>query len=110
MKGRREIDYISLLFDRHEVIYAEGTPTESFRPGHVAMAGFEPRIRDQIYAIYPRLREEPVDGLGPTARLVVTFAETEALLKSHRQAAGRQPKVRRLTSIQESNVVPLYPV
>ncbi len=31
--GRRSIDYHALLFDRHQVIFAEGAPTESLRPG-----------------------------------------------------------------------------
>lgn len=55
MKGKKRIDYFALLFDRHEIIFAEGAATESFRPGHVAMANFAPRAREEIYAIYPLL-------------------------------------------------------
>ena len=35
--GKRQVTYIHLVFSRHEVIYANGTPTESFFPGHMAM-------------------------------------------------------------------------
>ena len=63
------------------MIYAEGTPTESFRPGHVAMAGFEDHVKEQIFEIYPRLRDDPVGGLGPLARPVVGRRETEDLVK-----------------------------
>ncbi|MEM7423087.1 MAG: Hint domain-containing protein [Pseudomonadota bacterium] len=71
MKGKARVDYYSLLFDRHEVIFAEGTRTESFRPGHVALAGFEDHVREQIYAVYPGLRDDPVGGLGPPARPII---------------------------------------
>ena len=80
MKGKKRVDYYSLLFDRHEVIFAEGAPTESFRPGHVAMAGFEEHVKEQIYAIYPRLREEPDEGLGPPARPIVERRQVEEFI------------------------------
>lgn len=83
MKGKARIDYYSLLFDRHEVIFAEGAATESFRPGQVAMSGFEPHIREQIYAIYPRLRHDPVSALGPVARLIAGRVETEHFVQAH---------------------------
>ena len=77
MQGKRQIEYYSLLFDRHEIIFAEGTPTESFRPGPVAMAGFENHIREQIFEIYPGLRAEPEKGLGPAARKLITRRQAE---------------------------------
>ncbi len=83
MQGKASIEYYSLLLDRHEIIFAEGTATESFRPGHVAMSGFEPHVREQIYTIYPKLRQDPVGGLGPTARLVVGRADTERMVKTY---------------------------
>ena len=72
IEGREQITYFALLFERHEIIFAEGAATESFRPGPVTLAEFSPEHREQIYAIYPRLREEPVDGLGPPARPIIT--------------------------------------
>ena len=35
--GYGEVEYFHLVFDRHEVIYAEGAPTESFFPGPEAI-------------------------------------------------------------------------
>lgn len=84
MQGKHRIDYYSLLFDRHEVIFAEGSPSESFRPGPVAMSGFEDHVKEQIYAIYPRLRAEPETGLGPAARPLVTRRQAEKMLRKER--------------------------
>ncbi|MEM9061115.1 MAG: Hint domain-containing protein [Pseudomonadota bacterium] len=82
MKGRRNATYYSLLFDRHEIIYAEGAPSESFRPGPVALREFAPEHREQIYAIYRRLRDEPIQGLGPPARKILSRQETEDLVRT----------------------------
>ncbi|MEM6661714.1 MAG: Hint domain-containing protein, partial [Pseudomonadota bacterium] len=84
MKGKRRIDYYSLLFDRHEVIFSEGVPTESFRPGPIALAGFQEHVKEQIYAIYPDLKQHPEDGLGPPARLIVGRQEIRQHIKMNR--------------------------
>ncbi|MGD1926395.1 MAG: Hint domain-containing protein [Paracoccaceae bacterium] len=83
MKGKRAVEYYSLLFDRHEIIFAEGAPTESFRPGHIALADFAPEHREEIYAIYPGLRDDP-RALGPPARPIVSRQEAEALVREIR--------------------------
>lgn len=84
MWGKRRIEYYALLFDRHEVIFAEGVATESFRPGPVALESFDPHIRAQIYAIYPKLRAEPVAGLGPPARPIAKRREVAKLMRRDR--------------------------
>ena len=55
LKGRRQAVYMAILLDHHEVIFAEGAKTESFRPGPVALSGFSHEHRRQIYSIYPGL-------------------------------------------------------
>ncbi len=83
MKEKARIEYYSLLFDRHEIIFAEGAAVESFRLGYVAMASFESNIREQVCAIYPKLRSDPVGGLGSVAPLVAGRAEAERFVKHH---------------------------
>jgi len=80
MQGKKQITYYSLLFDRHEVIFAEGAATESFRPGPIAMGSFEAHIKEQVFAIYPLLREDPEKGLGQPARMIVTRRQAEEIL------------------------------
>ncbi|MEM1150793.1 MAG: Hint domain-containing protein [Pseudomonadota bacterium] len=80
MNGKKKITYYALLFDRHEVIYAEGAQTESFRPGPVILADFEPEMRAEIFAIYPGLADDPEAALGPPARPILTRRDAEALV------------------------------
>lgn len=75
-RGTSHIDYYALLFDRHEVIFAEGAKTESFRPGPVIMQDFSEDAREEIYTIYPQLKTDPVEGLGPPARRLITKRQT----------------------------------
>ncbi|MFK7943409.1 MAG: Hint domain-containing protein [Paracoccaceae bacterium] len=83
MRGKASIAYFALLFDRHEVIFAENAPTESFRPGPEAMKGFTPEIRRQIHAIYPGLHDDPERALGPPARPIVNRREANALVAKY---------------------------
>ncbi len=59
MKGRRRAELVHLLFDRHEVIFAAGAPTESFFPGRMAMQGLTPEQRVEVRAV---LRAGPRDA------------------------------------------------
>jgi len=52
------VEYFHILFDRHELVYAEGIPSESFHPGHVGMGAFSEDAREEILALFPELRED----------------------------------------------------
>ncbi|MEM0989542.1 MAG: Hint domain-containing protein [Pseudomonadota bacterium] len=80
MAGKTRVEYYALLLDRHEVIFAQGAPTESFRPGPVAMAHFCPIHRAEIFALYPGLADDPDRALGPPARPIVTRRAIEAFV------------------------------
>ncbi|MBF9034248.1 type I secretion protein [Rhodobacterales bacterium HKCCE2091] len=72
------VAYVHLAFDRHEVIYAEGAPTESFHPGGEGMAAISPRARSAFFAAFPELGGETA-AYGPTARPVARGFEALAL-------------------------------
>ncbi|SEW27365.1 Hint domain-containing protein [Cognatiyoonia koreensis] len=50
------VTYYHLVFDKHEVIYAEGAPTESFHPGPEGIAALDADAREELFTIFPHLR------------------------------------------------------
>lgn len=55
------VEYFHLLFDAHEIIFANGAPTESFHPGPEALAALEPEQRQELSALFPDLcQAEPL--------------------------------------------------
>jgi hypothetical protein len=53
---RDTVTYFHLVFDRHEVIYAEGAPTESFHPGPEGLANLDADARVELFTLFPELR------------------------------------------------------
>lgn len=52
-----EVEYVHFLFDRHEIVLAEGAETESLHTGPEALKSVGPAARAEIFAIFPELRE-----------------------------------------------------
>ncbi|MDG1801779.1 MAG: Hint domain-containing protein [Paracoccaceae bacterium] len=50
-----EVEYFHLLFDHHEVIFAEDAPTESFYTGPEALKAISAEAMEEILAILPEL-------------------------------------------------------
>ena len=50
------LSYFHMVFDSHEVIFAEGAPTESFYPGAEALAALAPEARVELFTLFPGLR------------------------------------------------------
>ncbi|KIC41008.1 type I secretion protein [Ruegeria sp. ANG-S4] len=50
------VDYIHLLFSRHEIITANGAKSESYFPGH-AVSNTERQTQAEILALFPELAE-----------------------------------------------------
>ncbi|MBL4813090.1 MAG: Hint domain-containing protein, partial [Rhodobacteraceae bacterium] len=62
-----EVTYIHILFDQHEVIYAEGAATESFHPGEIGLDAVTAEAREELFALFPELRALPM-SYGKSAR------------------------------------------
>jgi len=74
-----EVAYLHLLFDRHEVVTANGLPCESYFPGDQAMTAFDADVQDEILRLFPMLRDG-ADAFGPLARAEVTGREARLLV------------------------------
>lgn len=72
----REVDYLHLLFDRHEIIFADGAPSESFHPGS-AMLARDPALLAEIAALFPAILAPAMRGAAAARRVV---RSTEAWL------------------------------
>jgi Ca2+-binding RTX toxin-like protein len=72
------IDYVHILFDRHEVIFAEGAESESYHPGRHGLNGIMDHAREELFAIFPELRSDP-ESYGDTARPCLKEYEAKLL-------------------------------
>lgn len=66
-RGVRAVTYVHLMTPRHEVIFAEGLPTETFWPGSQALQSLGPQERAEILHLFPALRHS-AEGYGGLAR------------------------------------------
>jgi Ca2+-binding RTX toxin-like protein len=76
--GFDSVTYLHLLFDRHEIIFAEGAATESFHPGHVGLQALSEASREDLFRCFPELRADP-GGYGDTARTCLRRHEIRLL-------------------------------
>ncbi len=67
--------YCHLLFDRHEVIVAEGALSESFHPGEAGLGSLDAAQRAEIAALFPHLPVERRRAAFP----IVKASEARAL-------------------------------
>lgn len=72
------VTYIHMMFDEHEVIYAEGAATESFHPGSTSLSAVTDHARDELFALFPKLRSD-IGGYGQTARRCLRRHEAHLL-------------------------------
>jgi hypothetical protein len=68
------VTYVHLLFDDHEIVFAEGIPSESFHPGAVGLSCLDRDVLDEVLALFPELKPDGA-GYGPTARRCASATE-----------------------------------
>jgi Ca2+-binding RTX toxin-like protein len=84
---RPAVTYIHLMFDRHEVIYAEGAATESFHAGDTALTAISQAAREEMFTIFPDLRSNP-GAHGATARPCLRAHEARLLHRRRQPVLG----------------------
>jgi Ca2+-binding RTX toxin-like protein len=50
-----EVTYFHILFDQHELVYANGVPSESLYLGPMAQRSLTPAGREEIHALFPEV-------------------------------------------------------
>lgn len=73
------VTYYHLMFDRHEVIFAEGAASESFHVSDYSLTGVADAAREELFTLFPELRSMPTHH-GDTARKCLKSHETELLV------------------------------
>ena len=73
--------YVHLLFDKHQVIYANGLTTESFLPGPYTLKGFSKTKINEIRALFPEFDPATGKGYGPSARYSLKSHEARLLME-----------------------------
>jgi len=69
-------EYYHILFDRHEIIFAEGAPAESLHMGGEAINALEAEARAEIAAIFPDLQQRT----SALSRPALTRVEAQVLM------------------------------
>ncbi|MDQ1901347.1 Hint domain-containing protein [Paracoccus sp. WLY502] len=76
------VTYVHFLFDDHQIVVSNGAETESLHPGAEAMKSVGPAAREEIFAIFPELRE---GAERPAARLLTSGRMGRKLAVRHHQ-------------------------
>ncbi len=74
----REVTYVHLLLDRHNIVFANGLETESFHPANTAFDTIDPAQQAGLLTLYPGLDDDP-QGYGDYARRNLSASETAIL-------------------------------
>jgi hypothetical protein len=68
--GCKQVEYVHLIFDRHEVVFSEGVATESFYPGPMAVEEVGDEIKAELLTIFPQLRSRLPKAVKPARELI----------------------------------------
>ncbi|MCP5000789.1 MAG: type I secretion protein, partial [Hyphomicrobiales bacterium] len=82
-----EIEYFHMLFDKHEVVWAEGALSESFHPGEEAMDAINKDAREEILMLFPELAETTA-SYGGVVRPSLRAFEADVLCRALKPEAA----------------------
>lgn len=78
-----EVEYFHFLFDRHQIVYAEGAPMESLYTGPEAMKSVSEAAREEIFKLFPELALGLPEHLPDPARLIVAGRQARKFVARH---------------------------
>lgn len=75
---QREVTYIHLLLERHNILFANGMESESFHPANTALDTIEATQRDTLLSLLPGIDAQP-ESYGDYARRNLSASEAAIL-------------------------------
>lgn len=81
-----DVTYVHIMFDRHQVVFAEGLATESFLPGPQTTSVLEQPVVEELCRVFPELDPLTGAGYGPAVRPTLKRYEAELLMAGRRAA------------------------
>ncbi|MBA4490615.1 Hint domain-containing protein [Paracoccus sp. S1E-3] len=87
----KEVTYWHFMFDRHEIVLANGAATESMYTGPEAMKALDPEARREVLTLFPELATDPYGGQVPARPFVRARAANklkERLLRNGKPLVG----------------------
>ena len=75
-----EVTYLHMMFDRHEIVQADGAWSESFQPGERTLGGLGQDERQELFRIFPELQGQTAPEQFDAARVTLMAFEAKALL------------------------------
>ena len=80
----REVTYVHILLERHNIVFANGLETESFHPSNTALDTIDALARERLLGLLPGIAENP-QSYGDYARR--NLSASEAAILPHDLAA-----------------------
>ncbi|MEL7116680.1 MAG: Hint domain-containing protein, partial [Pseudomonadota bacterium] len=77
----RATSYIHMMFDRHQIVMADGAWTESFYPGSEALDAVDADQRAELFTLFPALQTQGTAGYAAARRALRRY-EVHALAEA----------------------------
>jgi hypothetical protein len=74
----REVTYVHLLLDNHQIVWANGVQSESFHPANMSLDAIDGRQRERLFAALPDIAAD-VHSYGDYARRNLSASEAAIL-------------------------------
>ena len=74
----REVTYVHILLERHNIVWANGLETESFHPSNTALEMIDARQREGLLRLLPAIADNP-QAYGEYARRNISGSEAAIL-------------------------------
>lgn len=73
------VHYVHILFDHHEIVLANGAPSESYYPGQRELEGLSDAARAEVFSLFPDVQINPT-AYGPPSRPTVAPLLSDAMI------------------------------